>query len=282
MFNMDGVFIIVDFDSVFGMELDGVFGMDFNGVFGFDLVDETNMMIHPRIDLSFKDLICAKDAVNAAPREGQRRLSKNSEMKFVSRSVCLSNNRITDLTGLQCILSHFLAEPWMLGWLDLSFNQLPCIDPVLCELQELRVLYLHGNNIQKLSEVDKLAELPFLHTITLHGNAIVSCTGYRGHVISTLRRLKHMDFSAVTPAELSLANLWHRSSKHGSQKKSNERGRRRLSPPPPLKPTLPPPPPPKVGSVSKRVDELRGCYSLDLVFGLCLTAAPRRQQCVEK
>lgn len=50
---------------------------------------------------------------------------------------------------------------------------------VLCELRELRVLYLHGNGIWNLSEVDKLGELQYLHTITLHGNAIEAHKGYR-------------------------------------------------------------------------------------------------------
>uniref|UniRef100_A0A8C2GC02 Leucine-rich repeat-containing protein 51 n=1 Tax=Cyprinus carpio TaxID=7962 RepID=A0A8C2GC02_CYPCA len=50
---------------------------------------------------------------------------------------------------------------------------------VLTQLKELRLLYLHGNRICKLSEVDKLAALPFLHTITLHGNPIVTEREYR-------------------------------------------------------------------------------------------------------
>ena len=54
-----------------------------------------------------------------------------------------------------------------------------CLDQVLCELTELRVLYLHGNAIWNLSEVDKLGRLQRLHTITLHGNAIETEKGYR-------------------------------------------------------------------------------------------------------
>lgn len=50
---------------------------------------------------------------------------------------------------------------------------------VLCELGKLRVLYLHGNHICNLSEVDHLAKLPFLHTITLHGNVIEGNKDYR-------------------------------------------------------------------------------------------------------
>lgn len=50
---------------------------------------------------------------------------------------------------------------------------------VLCELPELRVLYLHANSISVLSEVDKLGALPHLHTITLYGNEIEAKKAYR-------------------------------------------------------------------------------------------------------
>lgn len=50
---------------------------------------------------------------------------------------------------------------------------------VLCELRELRVLYLHANAIFIMSEVYVLAALPHLHTITLHGNVIETEQGYR-------------------------------------------------------------------------------------------------------
>ncbi|XP_056467844.1 leucine rich repeat containing 51 isoform X3 [Gadus chalcogrammus] len=79
---------------------------------------------------------------------------------------------------------------------------------VLCELGELRVLYLHGNSICNSSEVDRLVKLPFLHTITLHGNLIEGDKGYRCRVISALAKLKMMDFSAVTPQDRSMANIW--------------------------------------------------------------------------
>ncbi|XP_061924354.1 leucine rich repeat containing 51 [Entelurus aequoreus] len=82
---------------------------------------------------------------------------------------------------------------------------------VLCELPELRVLYLHGNRIFTLSGVDKLGVLPHLHTITLHGNIIESRKAYRTHVILALPGLKTMDFSAVTPQERTLAHLWQHS-----------------------------------------------------------------------
>lgn len=50
---------------------------------------------------------------------------------------------------------------------------------VLCEMLELRSLYLHGNTIAKIAEVDKLRELQHLRSITLHGNEMENHKGYR-------------------------------------------------------------------------------------------------------
>ncbi|TNN38794.1 Leucine-rich repeat-containing protein 51 [Liparis tanakae] len=130
----------------------------------------------------------------------------------VKLSLKPSNNSFSNLAGLDYIWEHFMAEPWNIGWLDVSFNRITSIDPVfvlqlVCELHELRVLYLHGNAIWELSEVDKLRELQHLHSITLHGNAIAGNNKYRKHVISTLPQLKMMDFSAVTRDERVLANV---------------------------------------------------------------------------
>nr|XP_046233400.1 leucine-rich repeat-containing protein 51-like [Scatophagus argus] len=170
------------------------------------MCDDLNMS-GPPVDLSFKNISHVTGALPEVPRIGLRPLNTNTKNKYLSRSLRLSNNSITDLIGLQCILGHFLAQPSKLGWLDLSYNKITCIDPVLCELHELRVLYLHGNSIWKLSEVNKLGKLEYLHTITLHGNAIEDNKGYRNHVISVLPQLKKMDFSSVTCQERVLANV---------------------------------------------------------------------------
>uniref|UniRef100_A0A3Q0S6I6 Leucine-rich repeat-containing protein 51 n=1 Tax=Amphilophus citrinellus TaxID=61819 RepID=A0A3Q0S6I6_AMPCI len=170
-------------------------------------------MYGPPVDLSFKDLNKVADAVAEQPQSLLRPLTTNSKGKYLSRSLRLSNNSLTDLVGLQYTLSHFIAQPSKLGWLDLSFNKITCIEPVLCELKELCILYLHGNSIWDLSEVDKLGELQHLHTITLHGNAIETCKGYRNYVISALPQLKTMDFSGVTRNERAMANIWHHRTK---------------------------------------------------------------------
>ncbi|TSK67212.1 Leucine-rich repeat-containing protein 51 [Bagarius yarrelli] len=99
------------------------------------------------------------------------------------------------MTGFRETLSALFIEPKRLAWLDLSFNNIPHIHPVLTELTELRVLYLHGNSVCNFSEVDKLGTLPLLHTITLHGNNIETQHNY----------------SVVTKQERVMASIWHRS-----------------------------------------------------------------------
>ncbi|XP_031607782.1 leucine-rich repeat-containing protein 51-like [Oreochromis aureus] len=172
-------------------------------------------MYGPPVDLSFKNLSNVAGALGELPRSLLRPLTTNSKGKYLSCSLRLSNNSLTDLVGLQYTINHFFAQPSKLGWLDLSFNKITCIEPVLCELKELRVLYLHGNSIWNLSEVDKLRELQHLHTITLHGNLIETSKGYRNYVISVLPQLKKMDFSGVTRDERVMADIWR---SHGTKK----------------------------------------------------------------
>ncbi|XP_020497384.2 leucine rich repeat containing 51 [Labrus bergylta] len=169
------------------------------------------------VDLSFKNIICLADTWKEEPCRGLRPSKRNSEMKYESRSLRLNNNNITELHDLQMTVSHFLAEPSQLTWLDLSFNKISHIDQVLCDLKELRVLYLHGNSIYIQSEVDRLELLPHLHTLTLHGNVIETNKAYRTRIISALPGLKRMDFSAVTQQERVLAKIWCHSNNRRSR-----------------------------------------------------------------
>ncbi|KAK2847104.1 hypothetical protein Q5P01_010103 [Channa striata] len=171
------------------------------------------------VDLSFKHISSLAETWTEEPNCSLRPVKKNSKMKYLSRSLRLNNNNISNLYNLQKTISHFLAEPSQLAWLDLSFNNITHIDQVLCELRELRLLYLHGNSIFVLSEVDSLGALPHLHSITLHGNVIESNKAYRHHVISALPHLKTMDFSAVTQQERVMAQIWHPNNPGRSTKK---------------------------------------------------------------
>ncbi|XP_069547382.1 leucine-rich repeat-containing protein 51-like [Brachyistius frenatus] len=164
-------------------------------------------MYGPPVDMSFKDLCHVTGVLSEIPREGQRPLNRNVQGMYMSRVLRLSNNNLADLDGLEYTLGLLLARPSKIGWLDLSFNKLKSIDSVLCNLQELHVLYLHGNRIWNQSAIDKLGALQHLHTITLHGNPIEHTQNYRSYAISALPKLKKMDFSSVTRNERALAKI---------------------------------------------------------------------------
>ena len=76
------------------------------------------------------------------------------------------------------------------------------------------MLYLHGNGIEKISDIDKLSSLKNLRTLTLHGNQIEEdVEGYRQYVVSKLPQLKNFDFSAVTKQDRAVAQTWNEMNK---------------------------------------------------------------------
>ncbi|KAL4647090.1 leucine-rich repeat-containing protein 51-like [Arapaima gigas] len=180
-------------------------------------------MYGPPVDLSFKGLQRMKDALTEEPNPGVRKLKQDTDKKFCSGALRLNNNNLIDLVGFMPTISIFLSDPYQLAWVDLSFNCLSHIETALTELQQLRVLYLHGNRICKFSEVEKLGVLPFLRTLTLHGNSIENRRGYRGYVISALPHLKTLDFSTVTKQERTMSQIWRKSKIPNKKNQSNPR-----------------------------------------------------------
>ena len=81
---------------------------------------------------------------------------------------------------------------------------------MLLQYPKLKILYLHGNQIDKLSEVDKLGALPELFSITLHGNPIEDIPGYKQYVISALPQLKVFNTITITNQDRSDASTWKR------------------------------------------------------------------------
>jgi len=60
------------------------------------------------------------------------------------------------------------------------FSQSICFGgQALTEYKNLKVLYFHANVIEDIRQVDKLATLPQLRTLTMHGNLIEEGKGYR-------------------------------------------------------------------------------------------------------
>mmetsp|Transcript_17985 Transcript_17985/g.32843 ORF Transcript_17985/g.32843 Transcript_17985/m.32843 type:complete len:272 (-) Transcript_17985:132-947(-) len=135
--------------------------------------------------------------------------SREASPAYVN-SVCvrLSNNLLTSLNRLDLVMYHLLDVPSLLSWLDLSCNKLTSVDTVLVSLKNLQVLYLHGNEISSLSEVDKLRRLKGLKKLTLHGNPITEQKQYKFYVCTRVPTIQNLDFSAVTKLEQQAINSW--------------------------------------------------------------------------
>lgn len=85
------------------------------------------------------------------------------------------------------------------------------------------MLYLHGNNIYAIQEVDKLSSLGQLKSLTLHGNPVEVSPGYRYYVVSSLLHLQTFDFSGITKEERTSADCWNKlSGKKRTKKKLEE------------------------------------------------------------
>ncbi|KAM9033287.1 leucine-rich repeat-containing protein 51 [Sarcophilus harrisii] len=164
----------------------------------------------PPLDFSFKSINFIQDLISEEPRAGLRPVKRSTQGKSLTQAVRINNNVLNDLTDFSQTMSQLLEHPQNLAWIDLSFNDLPNIDPVLTTFHNLSVLYLHGNCIHRLTEVDKLSSLPKLRSLTLHGNPIEDEKGYRQYVLSILPRITTFDFSGVTKQDRITATIWRR------------------------------------------------------------------------
>ncbi|XP_008852293.1 leucine-rich repeat-containing protein 51 isoform X2 [Nannospalax galili] len=176
----------------------------------------------PPLDYSFRSIHVIPDLVSEEPRTGLRPVKHSKSGKSLTQSLWLNNNVLSDLKDFSQVVSQLLEHPENLAWLDLSFNDLTSIDPVLMTFFNLSVLYLHGNSIHRLGEVNKLAVLPCLRSLTLHGNPIEEEKGYRQYVLCNLPRVTTFDFSGVTKADRTTAEVWKRMNiklKKGQNKK---------------------------------------------------------------
>lgn len=101
------------------------------------------------------------------------------------------------------------VEPNAVRWLDVSHNQLGVIDgQEISAFQELRVLNMQSNNIERLKEVAKLKGLQHLRTLTLFANPVEQKKNYRWYVIATLPQLTKLDATVITEKERHRARYW--------------------------------------------------------------------------
>ena len=123
--------------------------------------------------------------------------------------VRLNNNALRDLAGLEEFLDAVLDDPSELRWLDLSHNQLTRVDPVILKYPRLSCVYLHGNKIESIREIDKLSALEELSKFTAMGNPIEERADYRMYVPHQLQKVRSLDFIRVTPTDRDRVAAWH-------------------------------------------------------------------------
>lgn len=130
-------------------------------------------------------------------------------IRQVTMAVKLNNNFIETIHDLPIALDFVMDDPLRnCRWIDLSFNLLRTIEPALLEFQQLKALYLHGNQIKALPSVERLKKLPKLISLTLNGNPIECGRVYRTYVIGALPHLRSLDHSMVTEEEVQGAVVW--------------------------------------------------------------------------
>lgn len=179
-----------------------------------------------QMDFSFLEL----GDINLVGQEQPRRSGgKRSQIHTLK----LQNNAFPTIDGLLVVLENLRLQADRLKWLDLSFNSLTKIEPVLLGLTNLSTLYLHKNDITNIKDVLILSQLP-LRSVTLQGNPIESNPAYRRFCVSALPVIQSFDYARITAVNRENARVWR--DQHiwvGGEEAVAERDRNRdLSPPP--------------------------------------------------
>lgn len=161
------------------------------------------------LDYSFMEVINVEDIIEMEPLKPPNAKKNQKNDTANSVAIRLSNNTISTLglnfvSTLDTVTQNTSSS---LRWIDLSFNQIDNLDPLL-ELENLAVLYLHVNKISSFKEIKKLQILPKLVKLTIHGNPVEEKKHYRSYVIHFLNNLHMLDFSSVTNLDRVKANTW--------------------------------------------------------------------------
>ena len=151
---------------------------------------------------------------------------KNSEkkIKIKFKKYCnafnVSNNKLTTIEGIHTVLEQLLpdltfesklSKVQLIQWIDISRNKLTSIHKDICELPYLKILYVHGNNIQEIGKVVALGQCKSLTSLTLYGNPIDHIKGYRGFIIEMCPLLEKLDGAVISEKELDVIKF------HGSR-----------------------------------------------------------------
>ena len=117
------------------------------------------------------------------------------------KAIRMANNFICNL---QILISPFcsMLDTSKVTWLDVSFNQIETLDPLIFEhFPNISALYLQANKISKLSEIRKLEKFQRLKSIAIFGNPVEEHKHYRNYVLYYCKSLTNFDMSPVTKSE---------------------------------------------------------------------------------
>ena len=150
--------------------------------------------------------------------------SQEKKRKIKFKKYCnafnVSNNKLTTIEGIQNVLEVLLPEltfpsklskVQLIQWIDISRNKLTSIHKDICELPYLKILYVHGNNIQEIEKVTALGNCKSLTALTLYGNPMDHIKGYRNFIIEMCPLLEKLDGAVISEKELDIIKF------HGSR-----------------------------------------------------------------
>jgi len=161
-----------------------------------------------------KSLDTVVESIATAGQQMARLKNRNRKKAVeleIATALRLDNNELSNLKRLEQSIAPIVSRPNMLCWLDLSFNKLTKLEPIVEACPGLKVLYLHVNLVSDVKEVDSLGDLTELTTLTLQGNPLEDSLkpSYRYRVAAAVGpTLRKLDFSSLTVIEKDKARVW--------------------------------------------------------------------------
>lgn len=186
-------------------------------------IDNMHEIVDP-INYGFFKMDNIEEIKDEEPRPSPRKSKQESETKpgkSKTKALRLNNNSLNQLDTLVTAVEAVVEQPKDIGWFDFSFNELQDIPDTILEYENIRILYLHGNQISDINQVKKLSKLKHLRKLTLHGNPIDKQKDYRSTVLSFLPNLQQLDFSGVSKAEIRTSQTLSNFKKNKTTKKKD-------------------------------------------------------------
>lgn len=85
----------------------------------------------PRREADLSSSFLPQDLLTEEPRPGLKPIKVSTEGRLLTQAVWLNNNTLSDLTDFTATMGKLLEYPEDISWIDLSFNDLSTIDPVV-------------------------------------------------------------------------------------------------------------------------------------------------------